>query len=114
MGLRDDEQSRNRLPVKYVYDRTGEAKVVLEAGFLFDMEGYPCGFVDGTQVYTMKGTHVGELYRDMVVNTYTSSPGRATPPASPGRIPRPERVPGRGPLEYGYPCLLAKLFEDPT
>lgn len=97
--------------MKYLYDRRGEAVAVLEGRFVFDLEGYPRGFVEGTQVYRMSGEYVGEVYQDMVVETFASKPGSGTPPVPPGRIPPPEKVPGRGAVDYGMPSRIERLFE---
>ncbi len=97
--------------MKYLYDRAGEAVAVLEGGFLFDIDGYPRGFAQGDQVFKMDGTYVGQLHQDMVVDAFVSNPGSSAPPVSPGRIPPPERIPGRGPMDYGYPSRIERLFE---
>lgn len=97
--------------MKYLFDRRGEAVAVLDGRFVFDLDGYARGFVEGTQVYKMTGAYVGEIHQDMVVDAFTSNPGRATPPVPPGRIPPPEKIPGRGAVDYGMPSRIEQLFE---
>ena len=97
--------------MKYLYNRAGDAVAVLEGDFLFGLDGYAVGFVQGTQVFKMNGSWVGEIHQDMVVDTLSSNPGPSTPPANPGRIPPPERIPGRGPMDYGYPSRIEGLFD---
>lgn len=97
--------------MKYLYNRGGDPVAVLEGRYVYGMNGYALGFSEGTHVYRLDGAYVGELYQDMVVNTYTSSPGNTSPPGDPGRMPPFDSPGGRGPVDYGYPDVIDGLFE---
>lgn len=97
--------------MKYLYDRAGEAVAVLEGDFVFGLDGYARGFLQGEQVFKRDGSYVGQLHIDMVVDAFVSNPGSTTPPGDPGRIPPPDRIPGRGAMDYGYPSRIERLFE---
>jgi hypothetical protein len=98
--------------MKYLYDRRGEAVAAIESGFIYDLDGYARGFIQSeNQVYRMDGGYVGQIHQDMVVDAFVSNPGSTSPPANPGRIPPIARIPGRGPVDYGYPSRIERLFE---
>lgn len=98
--------------MKLLFDGQGEARAFLEGTYVYRMDGEPVGFLDGSHVHRLDdGAYVGELYQDMIVNTYTSSPGSAVIPSSPGRVPPADNPGGRGPYDYGYPCVMAKLLD---
>lgn len=96
--------------MKFLYDRGGEPRAVLEAHMLYGMTGHPAGFVDGTHVFTMTGHYVGELHRDMVVDLGMTDPGRTTPPLNPGPIPPPDHPGSRGAFDYGAPDRIEQLL----
>lgn len=98
--------------MKLLFDGKGEPRAFIEAHFVYGMDGVPVGFLDGTRVHRLDGEYVGALHQDMIVNDYQSSPGRATSPGHPGRVPPADSPGGRGTFDYGYPCVLHKLFED--
>ena len=98
--------------MQLLYSGGGDPLAFLEGTFVYRMSGEPVGFLDGTHVHKLSdGSYVGELYRDMIVNTYESSPGPATSPGSPGRVPPADNPGGRGPYDYGYPCVLQRLLD---
>ncbi len=98
--------------MKFLYDGKGEPRAFLEGQYLYAMSGHPVGFLDATHVHRLSdGGYVGELYQDMVVDTYTSSPGTAPSPGSPGRAPPADNPGGRGTFDYGYPCRIDGLFD---
>lgn len=95
----------------YLFDRLGDAVAYLEAGYVFAMDGRPVGYLDGTHVYRLSGTYVGELHRDMIVDQYLANPGSMGRITEPGRIAPPGNPGSRGPVDYGYPDVIHKLFE---
>jgi hypothetical protein len=97
--------------MKYLYNRAGDAVVLLEGDYLYDLDGYARAFKQGNQVFKMDGSYVGQLHQDMVVDEFISNPGSTTPPGNPGRIPPPAKIPGRGPMDYGYPSRIERLFD---
>jgi hypothetical protein len=97
--------------VKFLFDGKGEPRAFVEAYFVYAMNGEPVGFLSGPHVHRLSdGAFVGELYQDMVVDTYTSSPGTAPAPGVPGRVPPADNPGGRGTFDYGYPCRIDALF----
>jgi hypothetical protein len=97
--------------MQYLYDRRGDAVAVSEGGFIYDLDGYARGFLQLNQVFKMDGSYVGQVHQDMIVDAFVSNPGSTNPPANPGRIPPIPRIPGRGPVDYGYPSRIERLFE---
>jgi hypothetical protein len=96
----------------YLYDRSGEPVGARQGDYIYDMMGEPIGWIQGAHVYRLSGDYVGELYQDMVVDQWLSNPGSMGRIVSPGKIPPPDRPIGRGPMDYGYPDVFAKLLED--
>jgi len=96
----------------YLYDRSGDAVGVRHGEYIYDMDGEAIGWVQGSHVYRLGGDYVGELFQDMVVDQWLSNPGAMGRITNPGRIPRPDRPVGRGPLDYGYPDMFFKLLEE--
>ena len=97
--------------MKYLYDGRGDAVAAIESGFVYGLDGYARAFIQGDQVYRMDGSYVGQIHQDMIVDAFISNPGSTSPPPDPGRIPPIARIPGRGPVDYGYPSRIERLFE---
>jgi hypothetical protein len=98
--------------MKFLYDRRGEPVAFLEGQYIYTMAGVPTGYVQAPHVYRLAGDYVGELYMDMIVDQYLSNPGGIGRVTDPGRVSRADYPGNRGPVDYGYPDAIHKLFED--
>jgi hypothetical protein len=96
--------------MKYLYDRRGDAVAFVETQYVFTLAGDPVGYLEGPHVYTIAGEYVGELFRDMIVDQYLSNPGGIGRVTDPGRMTPAENPGNRGPMDYGYPDAIHKLF----
>lgn len=96
--------------MKFLFDGQGEPRAYFDGSYLYDLEGYAVGFVEQSHVHRLDGSYVGALHQDMVVDTFESQPGPTQPRPDPGRIPPPDRPLGRGTFDYGYPDRLDRLF----
>jgi hypothetical protein len=98
--------------LNYLYDRSGEPVGIRQGEYIYDMGGEAIGYLQSTHVYTLSGSYVGELYNDMVVDQWLSNPGSIGAVGNPGRIPPPDRPFNRGPMDYGYKDVFARLLEE--
>lgn len=97
--------------MKFLYSAHGESLAFSEGTYVYNMQGYAVGFIEHTHVYRLSGEYVGELYQDMVVDTYDSHPGPSGPFVDPGRVPPADAPGSRGPYDYGYPDRLPQLLQ---
>ena len=76
------------------------------------MRGQAVGQLNGTHVHHLRGSYIGELDRDMIVDKHMGNYGNIGNPGNPGNPGSPGNPGNRGTVNYGYPDVSSELFGD--
>jgi hypothetical protein len=87
-----------------IYQSNGKVAAVVHRGHLYNLEGYPVGYLRGANLHDLAGEYLGALSEDRRLLRVRRSPGRESLP--PPR--RPSQVTG---IPKQFP--LAPMFAEP-